>query len=51
MFETLPVLIANFLLWINVFNLDKIEGFSNLIEVAILSSCFKIFKEMLILYD
>lgn len=51
MFETVPILVMNILLYLNVFNLDKMEGFSNLIEVAILSAAFKILKELVILYD
>lgn len=51
MFETVPVTVMNFLLYINVFNMDEIQGFSNLIEVAIVSAIFKILKELIILYD
>lgn len=51
MFETVPILFMNILLWVNVFNSDEIEGFSNLIELAIISAAFKVLKELVILYD
>lgn len=51
MFETVPITVMNILLYLNVFNLDRMEGFANLIEIAILSSFFKILKELVILYD
>lgn len=51
MFETVPIMILNILLWFDVFSLDELDGFANLIEIAIISSAFKIVKELIVLYD
>lgn len=50
MFETVPILIMNILLWIRILNSDEIDGFSNLIILSIISAVFKILKELISLY-
>lgn len=51
MFETFPITVMNILLYIDVFNMDKMQGFSDSIIIAILSALLKILKELVILYD
>lgn len=50
MFETVPLTFVNFLLYIDVFNMDKISGISDSLLIAIVSAIIKILKELLILY-